>query len=144
MYRVSTRFPIQGVVSAVAASLLLMSPAGAAEWRSQRDALAEGQRSVEQAFRGRLDDAFVQAENLARPGDEAARARLRAEKGFAVDSAARLGVARRLSVPEEMFFAGCITRSYLVRYAGGQQRWQLKFRRGAKGWYLSDLDVRAS
>ena len=121
-----------------------ITSAPAAEWRSQREALQAGQVAVEQARQQHFDMAFEQAERLVRSDDAATRERLLSQKQNALDAAARLGDVRSLSVPDETFFAGCITRSYLVRHSGGQQRWLLKFRRGHQGWYLSDLDVRAS
>lgn len=123
---------------------LSLTSAPAAEWRSERQALLAGQVAVERVRHQQLDLAFEQAALLVRPDDAATRERLLLQKRTAVDSVARLGPVQSLSVPDEMFFAGCITRSYLVRHEGGQQRWLLKFRRGHQGWYLSDLDVRAS
>ena len=56
----------------------------------------------------------------------------------------RLGAVRSVSTPDDLFFAGCITRSYLVRHAQGTSRWMLKWRRGSDGWYLKDLAVSRS
>lgn len=104
----------------------------------------KGQKAIEQVSQGHIDAAFIRAQALVRPGDEAAVERLGAQKQVAMESRSRLGIVRGFSTPDEMYFAGCLTRSYFVRYVGGQQRWLLKFRRGAQGWYLTDLDVRAS
>lgn len=116
----------------------------AAEWRTQRQALMGGQATLERAALQQFDAAFAQAGELGRAGDPALQKRLESQKQLAAESATRLGAVRSLSSPEEQFFAGCITRSYFVRYSEGSQRWLLKFRRGNAGWYLSDLDVRPS
>lgn len=114
-----------------------------AAFRPQRDALQAGQALVETAARGEIDAAFAQAAELSRPGDSAALARLEAQKRVASQSA--VGSAGALSLPQEMFFAGCITRTYSLRdRTGHRQQWMLKFRRGVAGWYLSDLNLRAS
>lgn len=91
-----------------------------------------------------LDAAFARAGELGRAGDAEAQARFAAQHGAAADARQTLGELRRVSAPQDHFFAGCVTRHYRAVYEGGQQVWRLKFRRGAGGWYLSDLDVRSS
>jgi hypothetical protein len=106
-------------------------------WRSERDVLRAAQDVAEAAARSDLSAAFERARGLARPDDAVLLRKLEAgtqEPGGAA--------AARLSSPTETFFAGCVTRSYLLHRAEGSDLLMLKFRRGAGGWYLSDLHLR--
>lgn len=126
----------------LAVALLVAAPAQAAEWRSIHQAELAGQAMIEGVARGQFDQAFEQAAALGRRDDTGLRERLQAQKQEVAAVLPDLGPVRSLSTPEETFFAGCVTRSYLVRHDDGHQRWLLKFRRGAEGWHLSELNVR--
>lgn len=123
--------------------MLLLNPVQAATFRAEREALRAGQALVEMAALGEIDAAFAQAAELSRPGDTEALARLDAQKRLVAERSE--GGISALSRPEEAFFAGCLTRTYELRRSSGQRQfWRLKFRRGVAGWYLSDLNLRAS
>lgn len=123
-------------------ALLVEVPVRAAEWRSSQTAELAGQALIEEVARGELDRAFEQAAALGRPDDSGLRERLQAHQREVAATVSDLGAVRSVSTPEETFFAGCVTRSYLVRHDEGHQRWLLKFRRGVEGWHLSELNVR--
>lgn len=130
-------------VHAVALICLLAAPLAhtSTAYRSQSRAEAEGAALVAVAAHRDVDGAFVQASKLARSSDEALRGRLDQQKRNVAAAAQGLGALRSVSTAEEMVFAGCVTHRYLVRYADGNQRWMLKYRRGTEGWYLADLHV---
>lgn len=135
---------IAAVCGVLLASSLMVDPVQASPLRSERAATQAGSALVTQAVHGELDAAFSTASTLGRENDAIFVTALERQKQAAVKGATTLGALERISSPEEFFFAGCVTRSYLVHYAEGSQRWLLKFRRGISGWYLSDLSVRNS
>lgn len=136
----NTRGRVLGL-ALVALVLALPLPSQAAEWRARMAAEQAGLDLVQDAAKQRVDQAFAQAATLARADDAVTQARLVQQKDSMIRSRSALGELRSLSTPDETFFAGCVTRSYLARYEHGAQRWTLKFRRGVAGWYLSDLNV---
>lgn len=135
---------IIGVGGLLLASSVMSDPVQASPLRDERAATRAGSALVAQAVRGELDAAFNAASTLGRENDASFVTALERQKQSAAQGATTLGAFERISAPEELFFAGCVTRSYLVHYAEGSQRWLLKFRRGNGGWYLSDLSVRNS
>lgn len=107
-------------------------------------AIAAGFAVVEAAAQGRVAEAFRDADALRRAGDDAFAAALAARQQAVANAAAQFGAARgpvRLLPAEPSIFSGCLRREYRVRYAGGEQRWLLKFRRTAGGWTLADLEI---
>jgi hypothetical protein len=129
----------------LAATWLAAGPVQAAGIRNEHATTAASQALVKQAARGELEAAFASASMLGQAGDGALGLSLERQKQVALQGRADLGALRSVSAPGEQFFAGCVTRSFLVRYAGGTQLWMLKWRRGSEGgWVLKDLAVSGS
>lgn len=147
MHPVQARYRIVKIAAVgglLLASSMTTDPAQAAPLRDERAATQAGSALVSQAVHGELDAAFNTASTLGRENDATLATALERQKQAAAQGAETLGALKRISIPEELYFAGCVTRSYLVHYAEGRQRWLLKFRRGNGGWYLSDLAVNNS
>lgn len=138
--------PEQRRIAVTALVLCLAVPGAtqAAGVRNERAATDASLAVVAQATRGELDTAFADAARLGQERDAALPRVLDRQKQAAAEALGRLGAVRSISTPDELFFAGCVTRSYLVRHAQGTSRWILKWRRGSGGWYLKDLAVSRS
>lgn len=142
------RFPLSSAsrVLGLMLALFLVTPdvVLAAGVRNERAVINASHDVVAKAAHGELDAAFAEAAKLGQERDAAFPAVLNREKQAAASALERLGAVRSVSTPDDLFFAGCITRSYLVRHAQGTSRWMLKWRRGSDGWYLKDLAVSRS
>lgn len=132
----------------LAASVLgcvLALPLAAAP-RDESAMTAAGLGLVSIAADGRLDDAFAAAVALASPRDPALPAIVDASRSRIVAETAVLGAPKppaQLLPVDVTIFPGTIVRDYRLRYAGGEQRWRLKFRLLSSGWALADLNVRS-
>ena len=132
-------------VATAALVATLMLPAAATP-RDEAAMTAAGLALVETAAAGRLDDAFTAAVTLASPQDSALTAIVDASRGRIVAETAALGAPQppaQLLPVDVTIFPGTIVRDYRLRYAGGEQRWRLKFRLLSSGWALADLNVRS-
>ncbi len=140
-----TIFPVFRSVSGIAVLLAgLASAAAMAAPRNESAATAAGLALVEAAASGRVDEAFKSAATLGRDKDPALATALAAQQRSLTRMIAGLGAPAgpvRLQPIEATIFSGCINREYRAVYVGGEQRWRLKFRRGASGWALADLAV---
>lgn len=140
-----TIFPVFRSVPGIAALLAaLVSTATMAAPRNESAATAAGLALVEAATGGRIDEAFKTAATLGRANDSALTTTLDAQQRTLAPMITSLGAPKgpvRLQPIEATIFSGCINREYRAVYAGGEQRWRLKFRRGASGWALADLAV---
>ncbi|GAC1634353.1 MAG: hypothetical protein NVS9B10_30380 [Nevskia sp.] len=111
---------------------------------NEEAATAAGQALVETAARGDVGAAFKAADSLRRPDDALLAGALDARRPQIDAQQGRLGALEgrvRLAPPEPSIFSGCMRREYVVHYAGGDQRWLMKFRRSRQGWTLADLEV---
>ena len=132
--------------SLVGIALLLASGLVAAAPLNEAAMTAMGQSIVEAAAAGRLDTAFTTAASIGNPRDPALPMTLDAQRKALTPVMASLGPPDgrvRLMPIEATIFSGCMNREYRAIYAGGEQRWRLKFRRLSTGWALSDVDVRS-
>lgn len=140
-----TIFPVFRSVSGIAVLLAALASAAAmAAPRNESAATAAGLALVEAAASGRVDEAFETAATLGRANDSALAVALQAQQRALIPMSTSLGAPTRpvrLQPIEATIFSGCINREYRAVYAGGEQRWRLKFRRGAGGWALADLAV---
>ena len=136
---------VRSLRAAVAAAPLLLTAAPAlAGLPTEAAAVAAGQALVETASAGRVDEAFKTAAGLSSPSDPVVGRLLSARQPAVSAEIQRLGGLAgkvRLADVEPSIFSGCLRREYRVRYAGGEQRWLVKFRRTARGWALADLEV---
>ena len=145
-FRASMRYAVAGLVLA---SLLASVPAIADRLISEDAATAAGQAlvdkavhgGVDEAVHGGVDEAFRSANALRRPADTAFESQLAQRQQTLREELAKLGSAGTVRLAGTEYFAGCIHREYRVSYDGGSQFWRLKFRRGANGWFLTDLAV---
>lgn len=129
-------------------ALALLLAAGMAEAapRDEATMTAMGQSIVESAAAGRVDAAFAAAASIGNPRDPALPMTLDAQRKALTPVIASLGAREgrvRLMPIEATIFSSCMNREYRAVYAGGEQRWRLKFRRLSSGWALSDVDVRS-
>ncbi|WP_022976232.1 hypothetical protein [Nevskia ramosa] len=140
-----TIFTVFRSISGIAVLLAgLASAAAMAAPRNESAATAAGLALVEAAASGRVDEAFKSAATLGRANDSALAIALDVQQRALTPASISLGASRgpvRLQPIEATIFSGCINREYRAVYAGGEQRWRLKFRRGAGGWALADLAV---
>lgn len=116
----------------------------AAGLRSEAEATAAGLLLVETAADGRVDEAFKAAAALGGDRDQAIAGTLQLQRSTLASVSTGMGAQAgrvRLQSPEATIFSGCINREYRAIYAGGEQRWRLKFRRLHDGWVLADLAV---
>ena len=133
-------YPLVGI------ALLLVSGLPSAAPRDEAAMTALGQSIVEAAAAGQLDTAFTTAASIGDPRDPALPMTLDAQRQSLTPVIASLGVPEgrvRLMPIEATIFSSCMNREYRAVYAGGEQRWRLKFRRLSSGWALADVDVRS-
>lgn len=133
-------YPLVGI------ALLLASGVASAAPRDEAAMTAMGQSIVEAAAAGQLDTAFTTAAAIGNPRDPALPMALDAQRKSLSPVIASLGEPEgrvRLMPIEATIFSSCMNREYRAVYAGGEQRWRLKFRRLSSGWALSDVDVRS-
>ncbi|WP_295681860.1 hypothetical protein [uncultured Nevskia sp.] len=126
------------LLTAIASAAAMAAP------RNESAATAAGLALVEAAASGQVDEAFKTAATLGRANDSALAVALDAQQRTLTPLSTSLGAPTRpvrLQPIEATIFSGCINREYRAVYAGGEQRWRLKFRRGAGGWALADLAV---
>jgi len=132
-------------LSGIAALLAMLASASTtAAPRNESMATAAGLALVEAAANGRVDEAFKTAATLGLASDQALAVALDVQQRALAPVITGLGAPAgpvRLQPIEATIFSGCINREYRAVYAGGEQRWRLKFRRGAGGWALADLAV---
>ncbi len=130
----------------VAIALLLATGLASAAPRDEAAMTAMGLAIVEAAAAGQLDTAFTTAASIGNPRDPALPATFDAQRQSLAPVIASLGAPEgrvRLMPIEATIFSNCMNREYRAVYAGGEQRWRLKFRRLSSGWALSDVDVRS-
>lgn len=130
------------LASGLVFGLLAWLPANAASLRFENATVAAGNGLIRDAASGSVDTTFSRAAELGRPGDAAFTRVLQDQWKSLAAQRPGLGEVHRVSAVEQSYFGGCLRHEYRVRYAGGDQHWILKWRRGADGWYLSDLAVR--
>lgn len=129
-----------------ALALLLATGSASAAPRDEDAMTAMGQSIVEAAAAGQLDAAFTTAASIANPRDAALPMTFEAQRSSLAPVIASLGAPEgrvRLMPVEATIYPNCLNREYRAVYAGGEQRWRLKFRRLSSGWALSDIDVRS-
>lgn len=91
---------------------------------------------------GDFDAAFGDAREWRRPEDAEFDKRLERVHQAVATKAAGLGAPQSAQFYEETHLdESCVQRYYRVRYANGVQDWQLRYRRGSRGWYLYELFV---
>lgn len=97
---------------------------------------------VEQASRGDVKEAFATAQQLRYSRDEPFSKRLDHELEVAQTQFADLGERQGAIIQVgELRIGECVQRDYRVRFANGEQRWTVKFRRSSEGWNLTELHV---
>jgi len=133
-------YPLVGIALWLATGLASAAP------RDEAAMTAMGQSIVEAAAAGRLDTAFTTAASIGNPRDPALSASFDSQRKSLAPVIASLGAPEgrvRLMPIEATIFSSCMNREYRAVYAGGEQRWRLKFRRLSSGWALADVDVRS-
>lgn len=137
---IRSRRPVCGLALLLAGGMAVAAP------RDEAMMTAMGQKIVEAAASGQIEAAFATAASIGNPRDAALPDTLAAQRQSLTPVIASLGAPEgrvRLMPVEATIFSRCMNREYRAVYAGGEQRWRLKFRHLSSGWALSDIDVRS-
>lgn len=102
-----------------------------------------GRELIERISRGDVSAAFDSALQLVDPRSEWFPDKMQHEREAVARDLALLGApVGPVTQVTELPFGQSVLRDYRVKFANGEQRWSVKFRRGSDGWHLTELHAR--